>query len=251
MGSLGETLRQARLDRGASLADAERETRVRRKYLEALEAEDYTSLPALVHTRGFIRVYARYLGLDPDGTLDLFGPARVREERPVLRPATPRLSAARPASSRLFMGLAGMLVAGLLFAYLWTQYNSFVDSLSQADREVAGRPLSSTPTPSPELVSPTPAPTPQPAPTAASAAAPEGGVVVEARVTDRTWMEVWTDGVSQLQSTLQGGSTRSFSANRSIRMRVGNAGGVQVTVNGQSQGLLGDRNQVKEFVWER
>src|SRR6266516_6761141 len=105
MGSLGETLRQARLDRGASLVDAERDTRVRRKYLEALEAEDYASLPALVHTRGFIRVYARYLGLDPDATLDLFGPGRVREERPALRPATPRLSAGRPAAIRLFMVL--------------------------------------------------------------------------------------------------------------------------------------------------
>lgn len=251
MGSLGETLRQARLDRGASLADAERETCVRRKYLEALEAEDYPSLPALVNTRGFIRVYARYLGLDADATLDLFGAGRVREERPVPRPATPHLSPGRAPSIRLFMGLALMLVAGLLLTYLWTQYNSFVDSLSQADRELAGRAPTGTPTRSPAVENPTPAATPQPPPLSAPGAAPESGVLVEARVTERTWMEVWTDGVSQLQSTLQGGSTRSFSANQSIRMRVGNAGAVQVTVNGQPQGPLGDRNQVMDFVWER
>src|SRR5439155_22320904 len=55
MGSLGETLRQARLDRGASLVDAAQETRIPRRYLEAREPEDYASLPARVCTRGRIR----------------------------------------------------------------------------------------------------------------------------------------------------------------------------------------------------
>jgi hypothetical protein len=64
-------------------------------------------------------------------------------------------------------------------------------------------------------------------------------------------MEVWIDGSSQLQATLQTGSVRSFSARQAIRMRVGNAGGVEATVNGTPQGPLGERNQVKEFVWER
>ena len=45
MWTLGETLRQARLDKGVSLADAARETRIRRGYLEALEAEDAAALP--------------------------------------------------------------------------------------------------------------------------------------------------------------------------------------------------------------
>jgi hypothetical protein len=85
----------------------------------------------------------------------------------------------------------------------------------------------------------------------AAAAAPESGIVLEARVTERTWMEVWVDGTSQLQATLQSGSVRNFTARQSIRMRVGNAGGVEVTVNGAAQGALGERHQVKEFVWER
>src|SRR3954447_18198618 len=64
MGSIGETLRQARIDKGVSIADAERATYIRRRYLEALEADDYAALPASVYTRGFIRTYAEYLGLD-------------------------------------------------------------------------------------------------------------------------------------------------------------------------------------------
>lgn len=253
MGSLGETLRQARLDRGASLADAEQETHIRRKYLEALEAEDYGALPAMVYTRGFIRSYARYLGLDAEGTLDLATPGRAREERPALRPATPQLSAGRPLTLRIFVVFAGLILAGLLLTYLWGQYNSFVESLGEAEQVSAGRggaagPPRPAPAGSPAVAA---VPSPPAGPSPAPAATPERGVVVEARVTDRTWVEVWVDGVSQLQATLQAGSARTFSGNQSVRMRVGNAGGVQVVVNGEPKGSLGDRNQVKDFVWER
>jgi cytoskeleton protein RodZ len=255
MGSLGEMLRQARLDRGASLADAEHETRIRRKYLEALESEDYGSLPATVYTRGFVRTYARFLGLDQERALDLYAPGRAREERLVLRPATPQLTAGRTVSMRVFTALAGAILASLLLVYLWTQYNSFVDSLGQAERSAAGRAVVPTPVakpagePSPASVTATTVPTA--VNVAAPAAVPERGVVLEVRVTERTWMEVWIDGVSQLQTTLPAGSVRSFTANQSIRMRVGNAGVVQVTVNGEPQGVLGERLQVKELVWER
>jgi cytoskeletal protein RodZ len=248
-------LRQARLDRGASLADVEAETRIRRRYLEALEAEDYASLPATVYTRGFIRSYARYLGLDPELALDLYGPARGREERPSLRPATAQLTAARPVSTRLFALAAVVVLVGLLLIYLWTQYTSFVESIS--GQEPAATRLAGTATirvassPSP-VAAVTPTATAAPLAAAPEASpTPERGIVIEARVTERTWMEVWVDGTSQLQATMQAGAVRSFTAERSIRMRVGNAGGVQVTVNGQPAGPLGDKNQVKDLVWER
>lgn len=253
MGSLGETLRQARLDRGSSLSDAEEETHIRRKYLEALEGEDYGGLPAVVYTRGFIRTYARYLGLDPESTLDLFGPARLREERTLLRAATPQLTASRPISIRIFLAVAGVVLAGFLLAYLWTQVDSFVESLSQIEQgsptRVAAGPAraagQSSPVASPVIAAPGALASPAPSPT------PERGVVVDVRVTERTWLEVWIDGTSQLQTTLQGGSVRSFSGNQSVRMRVGNAAAVQAIVNGQPHGPLGERNQVVDVAWER
>ena len=49
-------------DTSPSLSDAERETRINRRYLEALENEDDSKMPAAVYTRGFIRTYAQYLG---------------------------------------------------------------------------------------------------------------------------------------------------------------------------------------------
>ena len=69
--SLGELLRQARLDRALTLAEVERDTRINRSYLEALESERYELLPAPVYARGFLRSYARQLGLDEDAALAL------------------------------------------------------------------------------------------------------------------------------------------------------------------------------------
>ncbi len=62
---IGPELRDARLGRGYSLDDCQRATRISRRYLEALEDEDFEALPAPVFARGFLRSYAQYLGLDP------------------------------------------------------------------------------------------------------------------------------------------------------------------------------------------
>ena len=63
---VGERLAAAREARGIDLLRAERETKIRRGYLAALERGDYASLPGGVYVRGFLRNYAAYLGLDPD-----------------------------------------------------------------------------------------------------------------------------------------------------------------------------------------
>lgn len=62
---LGEWLRAERVRRGESYAEVERDIHVSRAYLEALEDEHYDVLPAPVYTRGFVRLYARRLGIDP------------------------------------------------------------------------------------------------------------------------------------------------------------------------------------------
>jgi transcriptional regulator with XRE-family HTH domain len=68
---LGDLLREARLSRALTLADVERDTRINREYLEALEHERYEVLPAPVYARGFLRSYARHLGLDVEETCSL------------------------------------------------------------------------------------------------------------------------------------------------------------------------------------
>jgi cytoskeleton protein RodZ len=70
MFELGNNLREARQRRRIDLVIAEQDTKIRSKYLAALETEDFDLLPGPVFTRGFLRTYSRYLGLDPQLFID-------------------------------------------------------------------------------------------------------------------------------------------------------------------------------------
>lgn len=110
MGELGTRLVRAREARGLTLEDAERDTRISRRYLEALESEQLENIPAPVYARGFLRSYSQYLGMDPQEMLALFPrddegagqqPPRASMQNPVpatspSRPAWRRPSRARP-----------------------------------------------------------------------------------------------------------------------------------------------------------
>ena len=67
--SLGRTLRQTREGRGLSLEQAEFETRIRAKFLVAMENGDLSNMPSRVQARGFLYNYAQYLGLDKKSSM--------------------------------------------------------------------------------------------------------------------------------------------------------------------------------------
>src|SRR5207237_630061 len=92
---------------------------------------------------------------------------------------------------------------------------------------------------------------PSPGPAGAPAGGSGSGLVVEAKAVEKTWLEVWVDDKSVLSETVQPGFTRSYSAVQEVRMRVGNAAGIQVVVNGSSQGPLGARGQAVDAIWGR
>ena len=64
MFEIGNSLREARVRRGTDFAQAELVTKIRGKYLRALEDEQFEVLPAQTYVKGFLRTYAEYLGLD-------------------------------------------------------------------------------------------------------------------------------------------------------------------------------------------
>lgn len=72
MDELGQILSQARENKGLTVADVQQATRINPRYIEALENGEYGELPSPVHVRGFLRNYARYLGLDPAPLLERF-----------------------------------------------------------------------------------------------------------------------------------------------------------------------------------
>lgn len=110
---LGEVLRAAREAKGADLARVERDTKIRERYLSALERGDYRDLPGSVYIKGFLRNYGAYLGLDPEYLIDLYRLETASARPEAARLATPR----RPIStrrSRTFVVTPGAVVAAIL-----------------------------------------------------------------------------------------------------------------------------------------
>jgi cytoskeletal protein RodZ len=88
--SLPERLHAARERKGVDLYRAERDTKIRARYLTALERGDYRELPGAVYVKGFLRNYALYLGLDPDEIIDQWRAERGEIAAPPATIAVPR-----------------------------------------------------------------------------------------------------------------------------------------------------------------
>jgi cytoskeletal protein RodZ len=127
---LGEMLRSARESRGLDRARIERDTRIRERYLAALERGAYDELPGEVYARGFLRTYATYLGLDPDAMTALY---RIETRRTADRRPTQgrerRLATPQPRGFALAPGAVAAAVltvlVGALVAYLAYQVITF------------------------------------------------------------------------------------------------------------------------------
>jgi transcriptional regulator with XRE-family HTH domain len=136
MPDLGKTLSQARVARGLTLEDCERDTRISKRYLDALEREDWKIFPAPVYSRAFLRTYAQYLGLSPVELMRQFH-AQTEEPPPAFKPL-PEIQAP-PATGTMNWMLAGgvllfLLVAGI-FLYMSSGGSSSKSSSPQASAQ--------------------------------------------------------------------------------------------------------------------
>ncbi len=123
--SVGRLLREARLKQGITLIDVEHHTRIRGKYLVALESDDFSSLPGRAYIAGFIRNYSEFLKLDSEHVLAVFRREFSDHKRPTVLPK----GLAQPVNRSPFTltpRIAAFFATGLLlfvfFAYLFFEY---------------------------------------------------------------------------------------------------------------------------------
>ncbi len=121
MGILGDSLRAARKQKNWSLAQAEGATRIRQRYLDALEKEHFAEFASEGQIRGFVRTYALRLGLDPEEMLEYFD----AEPRNVgRRPSIPRMSSLSPWSAmNLLIIVFIAVIIGIMGLYVVSRQN--------------------------------------------------------------------------------------------------------------------------------
>jgi cytoskeletal protein RodZ len=239
MPSLGDEFRAAREARHLSLSDVSKQIHVRSVYLQNIEDEDWASIAAPVYVRGFIRTYARFLGLDAEDAVRRYNLLLGDSGAPVPGP----LSYASPPSSgpSIWVWLAG-IAALILVAFVGYSYYQF-ESENGGSHAAQARATAS-PATAPTLL-PAVATPPRRAVTASphpsSSADLSHALVVRAR--QDSWLEVSVDGEQKLSQMITAGSEKVFHG-KSVSLRAGNAGGVDVVVDGKDLGILGAAGDV-------
>lgn len=228
MFEIGSSLREARLRQGLDLRDAETATKIRSKYLLALEEERFDQLPAETYIRGFLRTYAEYLGLDGQLYVDEYTSRYAVDEDNVPVRAR-RIAAARGARRRRRNRDGGMVVAALASIAIVTalviaawRFGGGTDG----DPGIPGLDRAGTTT---KAVAP---------PAAPPADARRTNLVL--RAVANSYVEVHVNGQTGRQlyaGTLERGQSKLFRARR-LWLNIGIPQNVRVAVNGRRVQLL-------------
>src|SRR5216684_500639 len=264
LASFGEELRREREIRGISLKEIADATKISKRFLEAIERNDHKTLPAPVFTRGFVREYARYLGLNAEEMVNRYNFGAVGDERieqsshldRLTTPQTlplpgkkPQTKGIPPAYARVDRNvyILILIVVALSAVSYWALKHR------RESRAAEERPAVET------KVAPSPAPAPPVAPpqTANAPAQPEANgpakLVLSIEVTERSFVVLDADGQKVINDDLRRGYHRTIEATDGFRFRtIGNAGGIVLTLNDLPVPALGRNGQVMhDFVLDR
>lgn len=245
--TIGAELKQQREMRGISLKEIADATKIGKRFLEAIEQDDWKTLPAPVFTRGFIRAYAKYVGVDVEFLVDRYS-SMVEAERlaesgelpAAPEPVAPRYVASEAKSSEIprpyrridrnIILLVVILVPFIAVGY-WVK------------QRMSGRsPASEAAVVTTEAA---PASAPAPAAPAPVAAKTYEGLEMTIRAVETTWLVILVDGRPYFSDEMRAGDIKTLNATDRIEFRtIGNAGGVSITLNGRDLPPLGESGRV-------
>jgi cytoskeleton protein RodZ len=211
---IGNSLREARLRQGYELPRVEADTKIRAKYLRALEEEHFEVLPGETYVKGFLRTYAEYLGLDGQLYVDEFNSRFTREEEQPLAPSRPRRQAARSRaveSNFVIVALAGIIAVTILVVVAW----KFGSSSPEPSANVVPRPLPSTDSTTSTTKTQAPSSGHKHMKTRLVLTAVDGDCWLQVRSRSAT-------GKLLYEGTLQAGQTQRFVDSKRLWMQLGN-----------------------------
>ena len=270
--TLGKYLKNQRESRKISLREVSKNTRVREHILGAIEEDRLDLLPPATYVKGFLLAYARYLRLDPNEVLLRYEkaltrepaaptvppapqPLRRRQEIPLTQPSKPRQKAWWNASH--VWVVVGVIVASFTLFYFFFPYPPKPPSEPSPEGSVGGKPSvvplspSASTTHAPEqkpfveekkpLSSSLPVPTP--------VSSQEKKVLsLQLKAAEETWVSLQVDEQPEKEMTFKPGDGVSVQGSNRIRMKIGNAGGLDSTLNGRPLGKFGKSGEVVTLI---
>ena len=234
-GTFGDWLRRQREVREISLRDIAERTKISLRYLEAMEADRFDLLPAPVFAKGFLREYARYVGLSPDDVVNHY----LSEHHPEELAADPRRTTPRSARGRSRWTAVRPRCAATGAAACCSRLAGLVLLVLVGSRRLVRRPPPRRPPRRPPGAADDGAgagcrPPSQPAvPARPSPPPPSAPIQVSLDFSKDCWVEAVIDGGKHRFSELRvQGESLPLEAEKSIVLTLGNAGAVDMQVNG-------------------
>ncbi len=228
---IGEILRKRREELGIDLREVANTLRIQYEYLKSLENNALEKLPPQVYTRGYIREYARFLNVDPEPLLNEYAEGWVKTEE--VEPVPPQPAKRKPALPR-FAVFGFVIVAAISIAAISLLRNRVPPS---GPARESGQ-IAPAETPRVPLVAAEKSKTQISHPDAYSR------YVLNAVCSDASWLRVQT-GEGKIEETLmKPGEMRKWTSQKGFDIKLGNAGGVKLVLNGRDLGTLGEKGRV-------
>lgn len=238
MVEIGNTLREARRARGLTLEEVEEETKIRKKYIMAMEMEQFEVLPGPIYARAFLKNYAKFLNINLNDVLEAFkhkhGGDTVGEEHD--KPEEERKVTAKRKPRYWMYAAALLLIAAVVVSLAYGSRGMWINRAAVQEGEKPNTGQIAAPDNTGQ----------QQAPVQNNSVGITGVKVVLNVKSDRSWVRVIVDGRQEFQGELAAGESRSFEGNERINVRLGNAGAVEVLENEKSIGFLGGPGDVAE-----
>ena len=271
MDSLGNKFQAARESQGLTLEEMVSRTRIQESYLNALEEDEFEQLPERVFTKGFVRAYARSLNLDEEECLQLFTDCSAsfykKQGESLKNLSLLKEDGHQERTNRTMVVLlvGGLILLGavVIFFQQHSPSTAIISRFSQQpveprdegvpetgqpgqSNEVAeDRPPASTGLPVDDEGSAPFLPSPDPAPIPSATAAPEENpLVLQLRTLEPTWTVVRSDENEPHEALLRPGEIVQWRARERFLLTLGNAGGVEVRLNGELRGPFGEAGAV-------
>jgi cytoskeleton protein RodZ len=266
MPSFGAQLKREREQRKISLDDISVSTKIGTRFLRAIEDDQFDQLPGGIFNKGFVRAYARHVGLDEEQAiadyLEATG-AQPPDTKPETSTAEPPPQEENATAARVPWGILAivLLVAALSLAIL-----NFYSRGKPAGvvREVPAHSMqpSASPLSQPAPVAPTASnaqvesPPPEKQISPATSAPPEntkpvaGTFVVLLKAHDDSWISGTVDGTQLSDQLMTASSEKSVSAHQSLTLKAGNIGALDIYFNGQRLPSQGEDGEVKTLAFD-
>lgn len=238
MADVGARLRASREGKRLSLDAVAATTRVQSRVLSAIERNDAGALPPRPYGRGFVRAYARELGLNPDEIVrDYFGQFAPEEAPQAAAPprAQPVFEVQPVLDALPRRSIAIATLALVLLAGGWMLARRTGGPTPSQQDAVGTSGTAATP--------PAPAAAAESRP--ATPGAPTAAVTIILSATAPCWVTASADGTRVLYRALQPGEHATLQGDRTISIRAGNAGGLVWTLNGRAMGPFGSPGEVR------